>query len=145
MQCWNKVLTCVSLAFLLVTMGCTKKADIAGTWSGSIDGVNGARHATSNVEASLEDTRHGVDGTVKWRNSTGPWGLMEGETLEVRSGTISGNNIAFMAEKNLPGGTVSANFKGVLEGTEFKGTVDVNIGSVMGGDTYLGNFDLARK
>jgi hypothetical protein len=145
MQRWNKVFTCASLAFLLVTIGCTKKADIAGAWSGSIDGVNGTRQATSNVEAVLEDSRHGVDGTVKWHNSTGPWGLMEGETLEVRSGKISGNNVAFMAEKNLPGGTVSANFKGVVSGSEFKGTVDVNIGSVMGGDTYLGNFAVARK
>jgi hypothetical protein len=145
MQRWNKVLTCASLAFLLVAIGCTKKADIAGNWSGSLDGTEGERHATSNIQAVLEDSRHGVDGTVTWHNSTGPWGLMEGETLEVRSGKISGENVAFMAEKSLPGGTVSANFKGVVSGTEFKGTVDVNIGSVMGGDTYLGNFELARK
>ena len=50
-----------------------------------------------------------------------------------------------MAEKNLPGGTVSANFKGDRRGNHLKGTVDVNIGSVMGGDTYLGNFELTRK
>ena len=43
-----------------------------------------SKTATADMEAELEDTRHGVDGTVKWHNSTGPWGLMEGETLEVQ-------------------------------------------------------------
>jgi hypothetical protein len=145
MRCWNKVLFWSSLSLLLILMGCTKKADIAGTWDGHLDGVNGAKHGTSDIEAVLQDSRHGPDGTVKWHNSTGPWGLIEGETLEVRSGKISGDQVSFMAEKNLPGGTVSANFKGTVEGNTMKGTVDVNIGSVMGGDTYLGNFEFTRK
>jgi hypothetical protein len=145
MRCWNKLLLWLCLSLLLLVAGCKKNVDPAGTWDGHIDGVNADKHGTSDVELVLENSRHGVDGTVKWHNSTGPWGLMEGETLDVRSGQISGNQVSFMADKNLPGGTVSANFKGNLEGSTFKGTVDVNIGSVMGGDVYLGNFEVARK
>jgi hypothetical protein len=145
MRCWGKVLVVTAVACLLLTLGCTKKVDPGGTWTGHLDGVNADKHGTSDIEAVLEDTRHGVDGTVKWHNSTGPWGLLEGESLDVRSGKISGKQVSFQAENPLPGGTASANFKGDVEGNTMKGTVDVTIGSVMGGDTYLGNFEITRK
>ncbi len=145
MRCWNKVVLWASLSLLLLVVGCTRKVDPGGTWDGHLDGVNADKHGTSDIEAVLEDTRHGVDGTVKWHNSTGPWGLLEGEALDVRSGKISGKQVTFQAEKPLPGGTVSANFKGDVAGNTMKGTVDVTIGSVMGGDTYLGNFEITRK
>ena len=63
----------------------------------------------------------------------------------VRSGSVSGNRVSFIAEKNLPGGTVLINFKGNVEGTTMKGTADLNIGSVMGGDTYLGPWISTKK
>jgi hypothetical protein len=70
---------------------------------------------------------------------------MEGETLNVTSGSVSGKQVSFVAEKNLPGGSVTANFKGTVEGSTIKGTVSFTVGSVMGGDTYLGTFDLTKK
>jgi hypothetical protein len=70
---------------------------------------------------------------------------MEGESLNVTSGSVSGKQVSFVAEKNLPGGTVTANFKGTAEGTAIKGTSSFTVGSVMGGDTYLGNFELTKK
>jgi hypothetical protein len=36
-------------------------------------------------------------------------------------------------------------FKGTVEGTTLKGTADLTVGSVMGGDTYLGNMELTKK
>jgi hypothetical protein len=145
MRHWNNVFLCTSLALLLVIMGCTAAGDVKGTWAGNMTGQNAAKTATSDLQAVLEQTSHGITGTLSWHNATGAWGLMEGNTLDVRTGSVSGNRVSFVAEKNLPGGTVTVNFKGNVQGTTMKGTADVNIGSVMGGDTYLGNLELTRK
>lgn len=145
MRCWDKLLLCTSLGLLLLVAGCTKKADVGGTWGGHMDGANGDKRGTSDVDVVLEDSRHGVDGTVKLHNSTSAWGLLDGESLVVHSGNISGNQVSFQADSNLPGGTVAAEFKGKVEGNTWQGTVDVSIGSVMGGDTYIGNFEFTKK
>jgi hypothetical protein len=145
MRHWNNVLLGTSLALLLVTLGCTTAGDVKGTWAGNMTGQNAAKTATSDLQAVLEQTSHGITGTLSWHNATGAWGLMEGNTLDVRTGSVSGNRVSFIAEKNLPGGTVTVNFKGNVQGATMKGTADVNIGSVMGGDTYLGNLELTRK
>lgn len=110
-----------------------------------MSGQNAGKTATSDMDVALQQTSHGLSGTLKWRNATGGWELMEGNTLDVRSGSVSGNRVSFIAEKNLPGGTVLIQFKGNVDGTTMKGTADLNIGSVMGGDTYLGNLDLTKK
>jgi hypothetical protein len=70
---------------------------------------------------------------------------MEGNTLTIPNGTVSGNKVSFSANQNLPGGTVMMTFKGTVEGTTLKGTADLTVGSVMGGDTYLGNMELTKK
>jgi hypothetical protein len=129
---------------LLAIAGC-RKADVTGTWAGTLSGENAQKKGTTDLQADLQNTERGVSGTVTWHNSTGAWNLMEGETLTVRSSNVSGDHVTFMADKTIPGGTVSVNFKGSVQGTTMKGTADVNIGSVMGGDTYLSNFDLTRK
>lgn len=126
-------------------LGCTRTADVSGNWTGSMSGQNAGKTATSDMDVALQQTSHGLSGTMKWRNSTGAWELMEGNTLNVRSGSVSGNKVAFIAEKNLPGGTVLVNFKGNVDGTMMKGSADLNIGSVMGGDTYLGTLEMTRK
>jgi hypothetical protein len=135
----------ISLALFVVMLGCTPRAEVGGTWSGSMNGQNADKNGTTNLEVTLLESRRGLSGTVVWHNATGPWGLMEGENLDVSSGTVSGKQISFVAEKNLPGGTVTANFKGTVEGTTIKGTAGFTVGSVMGGDTYLGNFELTKK
>jgi hypothetical protein len=129
----------------MVTLACTRAADVAGTWNGTMSGQNAGKTATTNLQADLEQSSHGVAGTITWHNATGAWGLMEGNVLAVRSGSVSGNKVSFIAEKILPGGTVTVNFKGTVNGTAMKGTADVNVGSVMGGDTYLGEMDLSKK
>jgi hypothetical protein len=145
MRHWNNVLLSTSVVLVLVMLACTPAADVGGTWEGSMNGQNAGKAATTNLHADLQQSSHGIAGTLTWHNSTGAWGLMEGNVLAVRSGSVSGNKVSFIAEKNLPGGTVTVNFKGNVEGTTMKGTADVNIGSVMGGDTYLGNLELTRK
>jgi len=145
MRCWNKVLLSASLSLLLLSAGCTKKVDASGTWGGHMNGEHGDKQGTSDVEVVLNNSRHGVEGTVKLHNSTEGWGLLEGETLIVHSGNISGNQVSFQADKSLPGGSVAAEFKGKVEGNTWNGNVDVSIGSVMGGDTYIGNFELTKK
>lgn len=135
----------ISLALFLVMLGCTPKADVGGTWSGSMNGQNAEKNGTTNLEVTFVESGHSISGNVTWHNATGPWGLMEGETLNVTSGSVSGKQVSFVAEKNLPGGSVTANFKGTVEGSTIKGTVSFTVGSVMGGDTYLGAFDLTKK
>jgi hypothetical protein len=145
MRQWKSVGLCLCLAFFVVTLGCTRPADVNGTWTGNVAGQNAGKTATSDVVVSLEQTSHGLTGTLKWHNATGAWELMEGNTLAIRSGSVSGNKISFIAENNLPGGTILINFKGEVTGATMKGTADLNVGSVMGGDTYLGTLDLTKK
>ena len=145
MRHWTNVRLCLSLALFVVMLGCTRTADVSGTWAGSMSGQNAGKTATSDMDVALQQTSLGLSGTLKWHNATGAWELMEGNTLDVRSGSVSGNRVSFIAEKNLPGGTVLIQFKGNVDGTTMKGTADLNIGSVMGGDTYLGNLDLTKK
>ena len=145
MRHWNIVGLCLCLALFTSLLGCTRTADVGGTWTGSANGQNAGKNATANLDVALEQTSHGLSGTLKWHNATGPWELMEGNTLDVSSGSVSGNKVSFVAEKNLPGGTVLLNFKGNVDGTTMKGTGDLNIGSVMGGDTYLGTVELTKK
>ena len=141
----NSILLCTALALLFVIAGCTKAADVSGAWAGSATGQNAGRTGTSDVQADLQGTRRGLTGTLTWHNTTGPWGLMEGNTLTIPNGTVSGNKVSFSANQNLPGGTVMMTFKGTVEGTTLKGTADLTVGSVMGGDTYLGNMELTKK
>lgn len=142
---WNFVALCLCLFLFVVTLGCTRAADVNGTWTGNVTGQNAGKTATSDMDVALEQTSHGLTGSLKWHNATGAWELMEGNTLAIRSGSVSGNQISFIAESNLPGGNVLINFKGNVAGTTMKGTADLNIGSVMGGDTYLGTMDLTKK
>jgi hypothetical protein len=136
----------IFLALILVMLGCTPKADVGGTWAGTMNGQNADKNGSTNLEVTLQPTSRGLTGSVTWRNSTGPWGLMEGESLNVTNGSVSGNKVSFVAEKNLPGGSVTANFKGTAkDATTITGTASFTLGSVMGGDTYLGNFELKRK
>ncbi len=145
MRYLNSILLCTALASLIVIGGCTKSVDVSGTWTGSASGQNAGRTGTSNVQASFQGTRRGFTGTLTWHNSTGPWGLMEGNTLTIPNGTVSGNKVSFAANDNLPGGTVMLTFKGTVEGNTMKGTGDLTVGSVMGGDTYLGDMELTKK
>ncbi len=145
MRLRNNVLVGTAVTLLLVVLGCTPPANVGGTWTGTMSGQAATKSATTNLQADLEQTSHGIAGTLAWHNATGPWGLMEGNVLNVRSGSVSGNKVSFVAEKILPGGTVTVNFKGTAEGTTLKGTGDVNIGSVMGGDTYVGEMELTKK
>jgi hypothetical protein len=145
MRHWKNVRFGLCLALLMTMLACTRTADVSGTWTGSMNGQNAGKTATSDMDVVLQQTSHGLSGTLKWHNATGAWELMEGNTLDVSSGSVSGNRVAFVAEKNLPGGTVLVNFKGNVDGTTMKGTADLNIGSVMGGDTYLGNLEMTKK
>jgi len=145
MRHWTKVRLCLVLALLMMMLACTRSADVSGNWTGSMSGQNAGKTATSDMDVALQKTSHGLSGTLTWHNSTGAWELMEGNTLDVRSGSVSGNRVAFVAEKSLPGGTVLINSKGNVDGTTMKGSADLNIGSVMGGDTYLGTLEMTKK
>lgn len=145
MRHFNSILLCTGAAFLLALCGCTKAVDVSGTWAGSASGQNAGRTGTANVQAEFQGTRRGFTGTVTWHNTTGPWEVMEGNTLTIPNGTVSGNKVSFAANQNLPGGTVLLTFKGTVEGNTLKGTGDLTVGSVMGGDTYLGNMELTKK
>ena len=120
MRRWNNVLLCTSLALVVVMVACTPAANVAGSWNGTMSGQNAGKTATTNLQADLEQTSHGISGTLTWHNAMGAWGLMEGNVLAVRSGSVSGNKVSFIAEKNLPGGTVTVNFKGTVQGSSMK-------------------------
>ena len=141
----NRILLCSALASLLALGGCTKAVDVSGTWAGSASGQNAGRTGTSNVDANFQGSRRGFTGTLTWHNSAGPWGLMDGNTLTIPNGTVSGSKVSFQANGNIPGGTVLLNFKGTVEGNTLKGEADLTVGSVMGGDTYIGDMELTKK
>jgi hypothetical protein len=141
----SKLLFCTCIASLLVIVGCSHAAEVGGSWTGSMKGTNAGRAGSTQMEITFEQTRRGLSGTMTCHTTTGPWGILEGNTLTIRTGSVSGNTVAFRGDMNVPGGTVAAHFKGTLEGTTIKGTADLNVGSVMGGDTYLGDFELTRK
>ncbi len=141
----NRLLLCTCLLSLLGIVACTRGADVGGSWTGTMKGTNAGRAGSTNLEITFDQTSRGISGTMKCRNTTGPWGILEGNTLNIRTGSVSGNNISFRGDMNVPGGNVAAHFKGKVEGNTIKGTADLNVGSVMGGDTYLGDFELARK
>ena len=139
------VLFCLCAALLLTIMGCTKPADVAGKWSGDMSGTNAGKKGSTRIETSFDQDRRGISGTVTCRNSTGAWDLLDGNTLTIQSSKIAGDQVSFVASVELPGGSVTMNLKGKAEGATIKGTADVTIGSVMGGNTYLGDFELAKK
>jgi hypothetical protein len=141
----NRLSLGICLLSLLAVVGCTRPAEVGGNWTGTMKGTNAGRVGTAHLEITLDQSRRGVSGNMTCRNTTGPWGILEGNSLMIRTGTVSGNNITFRGDMNVPGGTVSAQFKGKVDGSTIKGTADLNVGSVMGGDTYLGDFELTRK
>jgi len=141
----NAFLTCICAVLLVTAMGCTEAANVAGSWSGNMSGVNAGKTGATLLQATFEQNSRGITGTVACKNATGAWDLLDGNSLRIQSSTLKGNSVAFVAVTELPGGNVTANFKGKAEGSTLKGTADVTIGSVMGGNTYLGNFELTRK
>lgn len=141
----NMFLLCLCAALLLAATGCTKAADLGGNWSGNLNGANAGKMGSAVVEATFEQTNRGISGTVVCKSSTGAWNLLDGNTLVIQSSTVNGNAVTFVAVAELPGGNISANFKGTADGPKLKGTADVTIGSVMGGNTYLGDFEFTKK
>lgn len=139
----NNAVLCASLVLLLIVAACSK-ADVSGTWNGTMHGSAAQKTGTAKVVATLQPQSHGITGTLTYHGATGAWDLMEGNTLTVRSGDITGSRVSFVADQNLPGGTVTLDFKGKVEGTTMKGVADLTIGSVMGGDTFVGELDLTR-
>jgi hypothetical protein len=139
------LLFCICTALLLTTVGCTKTVDVAGNWSGNLSGVNAGKNGSAVVDATFEQNNRGITGKVVFKSVTDAWNLLDGYTLAIQSSTVKGDSVAFVAVTELPGGNITANFKGKAAGTTLKGTVDITIGSVMGGNTYLGDFDLTKK
>ena len=133
----------ITLSFVLA--GCSRAADVNGVWSGSMQGANANRSGSTDIQAMLDASGRGLKGKLACHNANGPWEVLEGNTLTITSGDVSGNRVSFVASANLPGGTVTADFKGKVDGQTLTGTGGVTVGSVMGGDTYLGNFTLTKK
>jgi hypothetical protein len=119
--------------------------DVAGNWNGKMSGVNAGKTGSAIVEATFEQNDHGITGKVAYKSATGAWDLLDGNTLRIQSSTVKGDAVSFVAVTELPGGNVTANFKGKAEGSTLKGTADVTVGSVMGGNTYLGDFEFTKK
>jgi hypothetical protein len=141
----NIFLFCICAALLLTAIGCTKAVDVAGNWSGKMSGANAGKTGSAVTEAKIEQNNRGITGTIDCKSATGAWDLLDGNTLRIQSSTVKGNAVSFVAVTELPGGNVNATFKGTAEGSTLKGEVGVTIGSVMGGNTYLGEFEFTRK
>jgi hypothetical protein len=141
----NAFLVCSCAVLMLTAIGCTKTVDVAGNWRGNASGTNAGKTGTAVLEAAFEQNNRGITGKVDCKSATGAWNLLDGNTLRIQSSTVKGNSVSFVAVTELPGGNITANFKGKAEGSTLKGTADITIGSVMGGNTYLGDFEFARK
>lgn len=141
----NAFRLCICTILLLTAVGCTKPAEIAGNYSGKMNGSNAGKDGSAILEAAIEQNNRGITGNVTCKSATGAWNLLDGNTLRIQSSTVKGNAVSFVAVTELPGGNVNATFKGTAEGSSLKGDVGVTIGSVMGGNTYLGEFELTRK
>jgi hypothetical protein len=135
----------ICATLLLTVSGCTKPADVAGNYSGKMNGTNAGKDGSATIEAAIEQNNRGITGNLVCKSATGAWNLLDGNTLRIQSSTVKGNAVSFVAVTELPGGNVNATFKGTATGSILKGDVGVTIGSVMGGNTYLGDFELTRK
>lgn len=141
----NIFLFCICATLLMTALGCTRSVDVAGSWSGNASGANAGKTGSAVLDATFEQDNRGISGNVACKSATGAWNLLDGNTLRIQSSTVKGDSVSFVAVTELPGGNVTANFKGKAQGSTLKGTADVTIGSVMGGNTYLGDFELTRK
>jgi hypothetical protein len=142
---YRNALLCMCAAVLLTALGCTKAADVAGNWAGNMSGTNAGKTGSAAIEIAFEQNSRGVTGTVTCKSASGAWNLLDGNTLTIQSSTVKGNSVSFVAVTQLPGGNVTGNFKGTVQETTLKGEADVTIGSVMGGNTYLGTFEVTKK
>jgi len=84
-------------------------ADVSGKWNAQVPGRNGqTRDTTFNLKA---------DGDKLTGTMTGPQG-----DIEIKDGTISGNNISFKVNLEFNGNSIVLLYKGVVSGDQIKFT-----------------------
>src|SRR5947207_532001 len=101
---------CFLLAAMAVLLAMTlTAADVSGKWNAQVPGRNGqTRDTTFNLKA---------DGDKLTGTMTGPQG-----DIEIKDGTISGNNISFKVNLEFNGNSIVLLYKGVVSGDQIKFT-----------------------
>jgi hypothetical protein len=101
---------CFLLAAMAVLLAMTvTAADVSGKWNAQVPGRGGqTRDTTFNLK---------VDGDKLTGAMTGPQG-----DVEIKDGTISGNNISFKVNLEFNGNSIVLLFKGVASGDQIKFT-----------------------
>jgi hypothetical protein len=86
-------------------------ADVDGKWSGTLSSPNGDLPVTFEFKA---------DGAKLTGTTLG----FDGSKVEIKNGTVDGQNIAFVVTFDFGGMTLDVNYKGVVSSTEIKITAD---------------------
>jgi hypothetical protein len=86
-------------------------ADVDGKWSGTVSTPNGDLPVTFEFKA---------DGATLTGSTLG----FDGSKVEIKNGTVDGQNIAFVVTFDFGGMALDINYKGVVSPTEIKVTAD---------------------
>jgi hypothetical protein len=86
-------------------------ADVDGKWSGTLSSPNGELPVTFEFKA---------DGATLTGTTLG----FDGSKLEIKNGTVDGQNIAFVVTFDFGGMALDVNYKGVVSSTEIKITAE---------------------
>src|SRR5262245_37807171 len=90
-------LFCICAGLLLTVLGCTKAADVAGNYSGKMNGTNAGKDGSATIEAAIEQNNRGITGNIACKSASGAWNLLDGNTLRIQSSTVKGNAVSFVA------------------------------------------------
>ena len=123
-----------------LTIGCWRQFDLSGSYQTSVEATTsqGRRwHGTADV--FLNQTGHSLTGNLVLHHPTA--GTIQ---IPITSGSISDGAVLFSGHAQLPLGTVDVAFRGHVMGIGIRGSADVTVQTLFGGQTDSANLLLTK-
>lgn len=143
----QRTIVCIVLAgFMATTGGCTKNLDLTGMWHGTMTCPDSRWGGTADVEAALQQTPQGINGSITWKNTTGAWSRIGASPFVISSGVVGDKQVSIIAGRAVGlGANVTMNLKGNWDGHKLLGTLDLSFSGGLDQFSIPGTFELQKN